>query len=87
MITFFCEMSKVWPLSEIRVFYSILFSLTGGVLELGKGEVGDGVRRLEVNASLSGGCGENAWQHAQLCRQQDNAVNQFPFCISISFED
>lgn len=62
-------------------------TLTGGVLELGGEEVGDGVRRLEVTASLCGGCGENAWQHAQLCRQQDSAVNQFPFLVRISFEE
>ncbi|KAK3866513.1 hypothetical protein Pcinc_027958 [Petrolisthes cinctipes] len=58
----------------------------GGVLELGGSEVGNDVRRLEVSAVLSGGCQENAWQHAQLCRQLDSTVNQFPFLINIMFQ-
>lgn len=41
---------------------------------------------LEIEARLSGGKGDVAWQHAQLFRQQTDS-QEFPFSITITLAD
>jgi len=45
-----------------------------------------GVQELILSVRLSGGKGDNAWQHAQLFRQSVKDKNLFPLDIEITFE-
>ncbi|XP_045625192.2 peptide-N(4)-(N-acetyl-beta-glucosaminyl)asparagine amidase isoform X1 [Procambarus clarkii] len=56
-----------------------------GVLELTEGDLQHETTKLELSAHLSNGQGENAWQQAQLFRQSDSSLDQFPFLIHIKY--
>ncbi|MCP4485365.1 MAG: hypothetical protein GY823_12510 [Flavobacteriaceae bacterium] len=40
---------------------------------------------LQLTATLSGGKGDTAWQHAQLFRQNVKDLNEFPLDITLHF--
>ena len=43
-----------------------------------------GSKTLKLSASLSGGKGDNAWQHAQLFRQNISSLNEFPLDVLVT---
>ncbi|XP_069940882.1 peptide-N(4)-(N-acetyl-beta-glucosaminyl)asparagine amidase isoform X2 [Cherax quadricarinatus] len=56
-----------------------------GVLELFQCDLEHEASIIELSARLLNGQGENAWQHAQLFRQSDSSLDQFPFLIHIKY--
>jgi peptide-N4-(N-acetyl-beta-glucosaminyl)asparagine amidase len=45
----------------------------------------DGEEEITVTADLSGGTGENAWQHTQLFRQSNTDLDFCPFEVKVYF--
>ena len=63
----------------------MVFSVAEGVLELKEDDLQESTN-LQISVVLQKGKGDNAWQHAQLFRQTDNATDQFPFMVHIKYE-
>ncbi|KYB26414.1 peptide-N(4)-(N-acetyl-beta-glucosaminyl)asparagine amidase [Tribolium castaneum] len=59
------------------------FPKTEGALET---QAFSGVRHFTIKATLSGGKGNVAWQHAQLFRQSSDSKD-FPFVLSVTFRN
>lgn len=63
------------------IIYKLFCCVGGG--EVFETDEFDGSRSFTLTAELSGGNGDNAWQHAQLFRQEMSDTNSYPLKISV----